>query len=78
MAPDQRKPVSRASVELLFDNSLGRAAGQWSQYAEISIKRVLAPGPSYHQQYPVPAARYRRPVSRYWRGHARYAVIEQG
>jgi acetyl esterase/lipase len=38
---DQRKPVSRASVELLFDNSLGRAAGQWSQYAEISIKRVL-------------------------------------
>jgi chromosome segregation protein len=38
---DQRKPVSRAAVELLFDNSLGRAAGQWSQYAEISIKRVL-------------------------------------
>ena len=39
---DQRKPVGRASVELLFDNSLGRAAGQWSQYAEISIKRVLS------------------------------------
>jgi len=38
---DHRKPVSRASVELVFDNSLGRAAGQWSQYAEISIKRVL-------------------------------------
>jgi chromosome segregation protein len=37
----QRKPVNRASVELLFDNSLGKAAGQWSQYAEISIKRVL-------------------------------------
>ncbi len=36
-----RKPVSRASVELVFDNSLGRAAGQWSQYAEISVKRVL-------------------------------------
>jgi len=36
-----RKPVHRASVELIFDNSLGRAAGQWSQYAEISIKRVL-------------------------------------
>ena len=28
-----RKPLARASVELLFDNSLGRAAGQWSQYA---------------------------------------------
>ena len=36
-----RNPVARASVELFFDNSLGRAAGQWSQYAEISVKRVL-------------------------------------
>ena len=36
-----RKPTSRASVELLFDNSLGGAAGEWSQYAEISVKRVL-------------------------------------
>ncbi|MEK7436053.1 MAG: chromosome segregation protein SMC [Pseudomonadota bacterium] len=37
----QRKPVARASVELTFDNSLGKAAGQWSQYAEIAVKRVL-------------------------------------
>jgi chromosome segregation protein len=36
-----RQPVNRASVELMFDNSLGKAAGQWSDYAEISIKRVL-------------------------------------
>ena len=36
-----RKPVARASVELTFDNSLGKAAGQWSQYAEIAVKRVL-------------------------------------
>ena len=36
-----RKPVSRASVELIFDNSQGKASGQWSQYAEISVKRVL-------------------------------------
>jgi chromosome segregation protein len=36
-----RKPASRASVELLFDNSAGKAAGQWSQYAEIAVKRVL-------------------------------------
>ncbi len=36
-----RKAVSRASVELKFDNNLGKAAGQWSQYAEISVKRVL-------------------------------------
>ena len=39
---DRRQPVNRASVELIFDNSLGRAAGQWSSYAEISVKRVLA------------------------------------
>jgi chromosome segregation protein len=37
----KRKPVSRASVELIFDNTLGKAAGQWSSYAEIAIKRVL-------------------------------------
>ncbi|HZM34928.1 MAG TPA: chromosome segregation protein SMC [Burkholderiales bacterium] len=36
-----RKPMARAAVELVFDNSLGRAAGQWSQYAEISVRRVL-------------------------------------
>ena len=36
-----RKAVSRAAVELTFDNSLGRIAGQWSQYAELSVKRQL-------------------------------------
>ena len=36
-----RKPVSRASVELVFDNSEGRASGPWGQFAEIAIKRVL-------------------------------------
>jgi chromosome segregation protein len=36
-----RKAVSRASVELIFDNTGGRAGGQWHQYAEISVKRVL-------------------------------------
>jgi chromosome segregation protein len=38
---DQRQPLGRASVELHFDNSLGRASGPWSQYAEISVRRVL-------------------------------------
>ena len=36
-----RKPLARAGVELLFENTQGRAAGQWSQYAEISVRRVL-------------------------------------
>jgi chromosome segregation protein len=45
-----RKPISRASVELIFDNSLGGAAGEWSQYAEISVKRVIEreKGSSYY------------------------------
>lgn len=36
-----RKPSSRASVELVFDNSDHRVGGQWSQYSEIAVKRVL-------------------------------------
>jgi chromosome segregation protein len=37
----ERKPVGRASVELVFDNSLGRIGGAWAQYGEISVKRIL-------------------------------------
>ena len=36
-----RAPSSRASVELLFDNSLGKLGGEYSSYSEISVKRVL-------------------------------------
>ncbi|MGZ3238361.1 MAG: chromosome segregation SMC family protein, partial [Burkholderiaceae bacterium] len=36
-----RKPAGRSSVELIFDNGEGKAAGQWSQYAEIAVKRTL-------------------------------------
>ena len=36
-----RKPVSRASVELVFDNGDGALTGAWGQYAEVAIKRVL-------------------------------------
>ena len=36
-----RKPASRASVELVFNNESGRAGGVWNQYAEIAVKRVL-------------------------------------
>ncbi|MEE8195706.1 MAG: AAA family ATPase, partial [Acidiferrobacterales bacterium] len=34
-----RKPIGRASVELLFDNSDGTAPGEYARYAEISIRR---------------------------------------
>jgi chromosome segregation protein len=36
-----RKAASRSSVELVFDNSDYRAGGQWSQFTEIAVKRVL-------------------------------------
>src|SRR5438128_3887197 len=36
-----RKPASRSSVELVFDNSDARAGGQWNQFTEIAVKRVL-------------------------------------
>ena len=36
-----RKASSRSSVELIFDNSDHRAGGQWAQYTEIAVKRVL-------------------------------------
>ncbi|MDR7376832.1 chromosome segregation protein [Rhodoferax ferrireducens] len=36
-----RKPASRASVELVFENNDHRAGGQWGQFAEIAVKRVL-------------------------------------
>ena len=37
-----RKPVSMASVELVFDNAEGKAGGEYSQYATISIKRQVS------------------------------------
>jgi chromosome segregation protein len=36
-----RKAASRSSVELSFDNADHRAGGQWGQFAEIAVKRVL-------------------------------------
>ena len=36
-----RKPVSRASVELVFDNSSERLQGEFAGYSDISVKRVV-------------------------------------
>ena len=36
-----RKPVSRASVELVFDNKDGTAPGSYAKFAEIAIRREL-------------------------------------
>lgn len=36
-----RKPVSQASVELVFDNSSGRIQGEYAAFTEISVKRQV-------------------------------------
>src|SRR5665648_183043 len=36
-----RKPVGQASIELLFDNRDGSLGGQYAQYHQISLKRVV-------------------------------------
>lgn len=36
-----RKPVAQASIELVFDNSDATLGGEYAQFAEISIKRVV-------------------------------------
>lgn len=36
-----RKPVGQASVELVFDNSLGRLTGPFATYGEIAVKRLI-------------------------------------
>ncbi len=37
-----RKPVATATVELVFDNSDGRAGGEYAKYNEISVKRQVS------------------------------------
>src|SRR5512139_3297676 len=77
----ERKPVGRASVELYFDNSAGRIGGQWGQYAELSIKRVLTrDGDSSYYINNIPVRR--RDIHDLFLGTGlgprAYAIIEQG
>jgi len=37
-----RKPVGKAAVELVFDNSEGTAPGAYAKYAEIAVRRELS------------------------------------
>lgn len=36
-----RKPVGQCSVELVFDNSSGRIGGEFAQYNELAVKRLV-------------------------------------
>jgi chromosome segregation protein len=77
----ERQPVGRASVELSFDNSAGRIGGQWGQYVELSIKRVLTrDGDSTYYINNIPVRR--RDIHDLFLGTGlgprAYAIIEQG
>ncbi len=37
-----RKPVSQATVELIFDNSEGKIGGEFARFTEISVKRSVS------------------------------------
>ncbi|MCK5920454.1 MAG: AAA family ATPase, partial [Methylococcales bacterium] len=76
-----RKPVGRASVELIFDNSLGRIKSHYKDFAEIIVGRVLSrDGKS---EYRINNKRVRRKdVLDIFRGTGlgprSYSIIEQG
>src|ERR1044072_3473990 len=77
----ERKAIGRASVELFFDNSQGRIGGQWGQYGELSIKRVLTrEGDSTYYINNIPVRR--RDIHDLFLGTGlgprAYAIIEQG
>lgn len=77
----KRKPVSRASVELVFDNSHNILSGLWNNYNEIAIKRLLSrSGESVY--YINNQVVRRRDITELFLGTGvgtkGYAVIEQG
>ena len=76
-----RKPVGKASIELVFDNSDGSAGGEYAKYNQISIRReVTRDGQS---QYFLNNTRCRRrDITDLFLGTGlgprSYAIIEQG
>ncbi len=76
-----RKPVGTASVELIFDNSEGKAGGEFAKYNTISIKRQV--GRDGQSLYALNNARCRRKdITDLFLGTGlgsrSYAIIEQG
>jgi len=77
-----RKPVGRASVELVFDNSDQQIVGPYAAYTEISVKRELAR--DGHSQYYLNGSKcLKRDVTDLFLGTGlggknQYAIIEQG
>jgi len=78
---DLRKPSGQCSIELLFDNSMGKLGGEYSKYNEISIKRMMTREGQSH--YSINNTRCRRKdVQEIFLGTGlgprSYAIIEQG
>ncbi len=76
-----RKPVGSAAIELVFDNSEGRAGGQYAQYNTISVKRqVSRDGQSLYYLNSVRCRR--RDITDLFLGTGlgprSYSIIEQG
>jgi len=78
---NSRKPVGKAFVELVFDNSDGSAGGQYASYAEISIRREA--GRDGQSDYFLNKTRCRRKdITHLFLGTGlgprAYSIIEQG
>ncbi len=76
-----RKPVGTATVELVFDNTMGRIAGEFAAYNEISVKRQIGRDGISH--YTLNGTRCRRKDIRdlflgTGLGSNSYSIIEQG
>ncbi len=76
-----RKPVGTATVELIFDNSSGRIAGEFAAFNEVSVKRLI--GRDGVSQYTLNGTRCRRKDVRdlflgTGIGSKSYSIIEQG
>nr|MBV6630352.1 chromosome segregation protein SMC [Oceanococcus sp. HetDA_MAG_MS8] len=77
-----RKPVGRASIELVFDNSDNTLVGQWGAYTEVAVRRELSrDGQSVF--YINGQKCRRKDVTELFLGtglgpRANYAIIEQG
>ncbi|WMN19703.1 chromosome segregation protein SMC [Pseudomonas piscis] len=76
-----RKPVSQASIELVFDNSDGTLVGEYAAYAEISIRRKVTRD-SQNSYFLNGAKCRRRDITDIFLGTGlgprSYSIIEQG
>ena len=79
---NSRQPVGQASVELVFDNSEGRLGGQYANYTEISVKRLVSRDSSQSIYFLNGTRCRRRDVTDLFHGTGlgprSYAIIEQG